>query len=94
MKQMKDSDKSLQQMDIKQLVVNVRLNLEKVRSETRSVLNRSNENSKNINDLIIAMDGMHRNYLKSINNMQLQIDQLKEPLYKKIWNRVKCFLKK
>jgi ribosomal protein L17 len=53
---------------------------------------RSNDVSKEVNQIILTLDGFNALY-PQIRKLQTRLDYLETPLYKKIWNKIKCMNK-
>lgn len=100
---MSDSEQkpsALEQMDIKQLLINLRLNLDKTRGEARSALRQIKDKSHEVNNLVLAVDKIRGKYESRISTLEEQVETLiaaiveinSTPWYKKIWNKTKWWI--
>jgi len=91
----KQDASSLEKMKVKELLVNMRLNLEKTRGEARSALSQIREKSHEVNHLIMAIDGINTKWQDRIGDIESQIanlriglEELYKPWYVKLWNKL------
>ena len=97
----KKDTKALKKMDVKGLMINTRMNVEKARQEAKSSLARSKENSREISDIIIAIDGINTHLKKRVSQLESLlsrtlsvVEYMQKPWYSKLWNRIICSLMK
>jgi len=82
---------SLDQFTDRELMISTRRILEIVRKEARSSMDRAKSNSREINDLILAIDRINTHYASKIASLRLELEDLKinsVPWYRKLWNNV------
>ena len=101
---MKDTELFNNIQDIYKILENHRVTIKNcldrtviAQSKSSSANTRSNDNTKQINDLILAMDRISTlmyNVQSNVYNIQSEVRELKKPFYLKIKEYLLCFLKK
>ena len=98
---MKDTELFNNIQDIYKILENHRVTIKNcldrtiiAQSKSSSANMRSNDNTKQINDLILAIDKMSNTMSIRMHYLQEQIEELKKPFYLKIKEYLSCLLKK
>ena len=70
-----DKGSALDEFTVHELLKNIRLVLEKTRGEAISANKRSNENKKEINELILAMDKIFTSLTNRLQTIENKVEQ-------------------